>query len=367
MSGGGKNQRQTTTANSTQTSAAPDYAAPYLADVAQRANQVYMRSGDYTGAMSPDTTNALDMARRLATSGNPLAPAANASALNTINSGGLNNAQRDVLGNLRNEYGALSGPSLAQSNLSGYANGSMLGGNPYLDKILETTNAGIANRVNGAFGAAGRSFSPSHAAAVAKNIAASDNQARFTDYNQQVQNQFQANQLIDAANNARVGMRTGILGQQFGGEQQGVNNVNTAIGQMPGLDAARYADANALKNIGSTIEQNQALQANLPWQQLQNYVSTVRNAAGNYGTQTGNSTSETVRPGPSGLQQALGAGLAIAGLASGNPMMAMQGGSSAMGGGKGGKGGAGATSGGQYDVLNGVTGGGYGGGGIGSR
>lgn len=344
MSGGGKKQKQTTTSNSTQTSSAPDYAAPYLADIAHQASNVYDAGRGYTGGFAPQTQQAIDLATGIAQSGNPLGRAVYDRSLDTLANGGLTGGQRSVIGALGNEYGALSGPTSAQTNLSRYADGSMLSGNPYLDQMLATTNEGIANRVNGAFGGAGRSFSPAHAAAVAKNIAASDNAARFADWNQQVQNQFNANQMIDSSANARAGLRSNILGQAFGAEQTGVGNVNNVAANMGAIDQGRYLDADALNRIGQQVQAQEATQASVPWQQLQNYVSTVRNAAGNYGTQTGNSTSTTERPGPSGLQQAIGAATAIAGLATGNPMMAVQGASSfgGGGGGKGGKGGAGA-------------------------
>ena len=332
---GGKSQTQRT--NSTQSAAPPSWAAPYLQDITSQASQVYNQGP------AAQTTQALDMATRTAQGGNPLGLASYTNAANLQQMGGLNNAQRGTLTNLNNEYLTAGNPTSAQTNLAGYASGQNLTGNPYLDKILETTNEGIANRTNGLFGGAGRSFSPAHAAALAKNISAADNQARYTDYDRQVQNQFNANQQIDASNLQRTAQRLGILGQQFGGEQQGVNTMLGIANNGQNIDQNRYLDADALNRVGQQTQ-------NMPWQNLQNYMQSVRGASQGYGTQTGQS--ETTTPGPSILQQAVGAGMTGLGLASG-----LGGASSFGGGGKGGGvGGKGLNSGALGAASPGVNG-----------
>jgi len=328
---GGKSQ--TTRQTSTNTAAPPSWAQPQLQDIVSQAQSLY---GANPG--NAQIQQGLNMATQTAQGGNPLGQSSYTNASNLQQMGGLLDNQRQVLTNLGNEYGMLGAPSSAQTNLAGYASGANLTGNPYLDRILETTNEGIANRTNGMFGAAGRSFSPAHAAAVARNIAQADNQARFADYNQQVQNQFNANQLIDSQANTRAGLRTGILGQQFGGEQQGIGNMLGIANNAGTIDNARYLDANSLNRIGQQAQQQ-------PWQNLSNYQNVVRGASQGYGTQNGEQTNTT--PGPSGLQQAIGAGMAVAGLATGNPMMALQGASSLSGGGGGKGGGGGGGKGGQ--------------------
>lgn len=126
-----------------------------------------------------------------------------------------------------------------------------------------------------------------------------------------------------------LGDAIGALAYQNYGDERG--RMMQAAGMAPGLDAARYADAERLYGVGELGQQmNQAnigdqiyraqYEQQQPSQALDQQIRrlTQIGSMGQEGTGTTTAT-------PSGLQVAAGLGLAGAGLMSGNPMMAMGG------------------------------------------
>lgn len=142
--------------------------------------------------------------------------------------------QRDTYGRVAPgaEAGIVGAQSLVNRNLSG----ANLQGNPYLDAILSKTRENVSGSVNDQFGPAGRYGSGQHAAILARELAAAENQARYQDY-----------------------------GVERGYQQD-------AIGQAQGLMG------------GSQSLLNNA--AELPWIGVQAANGAVRQASGGYGTST---------------------------------------------------------------------------------
>src|SRR5258708_36626015 len=94
-------------------------------------------------------TGALNALQSNAAQGNPFAGQIGGYAQSLLDGGGAN-AQA---GNVQRNLGTL------QSQLSPYANGSMVGNNPPLAARLAQIQTDVGNSVNGQFSAAGRDFS----------------------------------------------------------------------------------------------------------------------------------------------------------------------------------------------------------------
>lgn len=306
------NEMSQTNENKTATSMPAPWAEGPLKDITANATSIY---GD--GSINPDIAGAWDQIKGIAGQSNPLYNATNTGLTTLAQNGGLNALQLSDSAALTKLSRELNGQSASEQNLQQYANGSLLGhGNPYMDKMLATTDQQVANRVNGQYAGAGRVGGGANAQDLARALSENENATRYADYNNQVQNQFNANQAIDSAHNARLGLRSNIIGQQAGIGQAGNVNLAGIAALNPMMDSMRYAGADRLLGVGSAEQ-------TAPWQNLSNYLSTVRGASNGYGTQNtvgtsttmGRKNSETETSGQSGLQTGLGGIMTVGGLA----------------------------------------------------
>jgi hypothetical protein len=154
--------------------------------------------------------------------------------------------QRDTYGRLA--PGAEAGIAGAQGLVNRTIAGDYLNGNPYLDAILDRTRHNTANEVGSRFSLAGRYGSGRHADILARAIADAENQARYSNYAQERQNQINA---------------VGQAGNLMAGSQSLLNNA----AELPwiGVQAANGAVRNASSGYGtSTTTQTQ----NTPWGQM---------------------------------------------------------------------------------------------------
>lgn len=139
-------------------------------------------------------------------------------------------------------------PSPELQAAQGYAT-DVLGGkylgasNPYLNGMIDQTNQGVSNAVNTEFGAAGRTGGGAHVQNLTQGLANADNALRYQQYN------------------------------------DGINQMNTTLGQIPGLESARYA------GYAPTIALGQAA-AGLPLDAASQYAGGIGSLVGNYNTQT---------------------------------------------------------------------------------
>jgi hypothetical protein len=88
--------------------------------------------------------------------------------------------------------GAEAGITGAQGVVNSTLAGDNLNGNPYLDKILAATRQDTTDAVNSQFEGAGRYGSANYAGALAKAIANAEDQARYSNYSQERQDQLNA-------------------------------------------------------------------------------------------------------------------------------------------------------------------------------
>jgi hypothetical protein len=180
-----------------------------------------------TGLTSGET-GALNQLSQNASQGNPYAGKIGDYAQSLLNGGGANAQAGNVQGNL----------STFQSQLTPYANGSMIGNNPALAAQLAQIQTDVGNSVNGQFAAAGRDFSGANQMAYGRGVAAGEAPVIASQYNQDVANRINAANALYNAGNTTAGTLSGMQQNNLGNQGQGVTAAQSA------LDARNYG-ANA--------------------------------------------------------------------------------------------------------------------------
>jgi hypothetical protein len=173
-------------------------------------------------------TGALNTLQSNAAQGNPYAGRIGGYAQSLLNGGGAN-AQA---GNVQSNLGAF------RSQLTPYANGSMIGNNPALAAQLAQIQTDVGNSVNGQFAAAGRDLSGANQMAYGRGVAAGEAPVIASQYNQDVGNQINAANSLYNAGNTTAGTLSGMQQNYLANQGQGVTAAQSA------LDAQNYG-ANA--------------------------------------------------------------------------------------------------------------------------
>lgn len=176
--------------------------------------------------------------------------------------------------------------SASESNLQDAASGKYLSGaNPYLDDLINRSQRDAANEVAARFAKSGRYGSGNFAAATADATGRIATEARLQDYEQERARQMQANQQIDSAKMARLGLSANYI--------QAFNANRAQLAQMaPGIDTARFQNAMApsLAKLGFGQIQDEA-----PWKTLGLYAGIEGPLAQAFGEQTAESQSHATR------------------------------------------------------------------------
>lgn len=233
-------------------------------------SQVYQ--GTTVAPFSQPTQTALTQGMQLAQNPNSVSNTAAQAGQGMITSGGIN-------------------PFMQQSynNWNPSASGQMLNSNPFLQQSLDFQSGKITDKVNSAFSGAGRSNSGAHAQALANELAGLRFGAASDNYNFERQMQNQA-----------------IQGQAGLGEAaQGI--LGGAINSASNLEAGRFDNIDRMLKMGQIIEnkQGQALAENkakfdqqnqMPWSQLERFMSIVQPPAQGFASQQGTSTQTTSNP-----------------------------------------------------------------------
>lgn len=170
------------------------------------------------------------------------------------------------------------------------ANGDNLGGNPYLEQLLDQQSQSVSDRVNQHFSAAGRYASDAHGEALTRELGNLDTQIRYGDYQNERQNQLNAaSTIFDSGQNA--------------------------ISNTPGLDAARYADAQTLTNVGRQRDEIEQANNRTELDEIRTKLGLLMPVAGAGGTSV-----NTQEQQQSLFNQIAGGALGIGSLMMGNPM-----------------------------------------------
>lgn len=163
------------------------------------------------------------------------------------------------------------------------ASGSMLNSNPFLNQALDYQSGKVADQINSVFSGAGRTGSGAHAQALAKELAGLRFGAASDNYNFERQ------------------MQQNAISGQAGLGQSAYSNLLSAIQQAPTTDAGRFDNIDRMLKMGQIIEnkQGQVLtenkdkfdqQNNMPWTQLERFLSVISPPASGFASQQAKST-----------------------------------------------------------------------------
>lgn len=207
--------------------------------------------------------------------GNPYASAIGGVASGLLGGGGAN-ANNGAIGANLSAYKGMLQPLASNTDYNPYAT-------PGFANALATSDADIANSVNGQFAAAGRDGSPANTQALARGIAQGNSQAIANQYNTNVQNQqTAASNLYGAGNNTY-----GLLNQN---NQTANSNAVTGMGAA---DAALNANNWGANGVLTTAQNA----FNLPASQYHTLLGMVSPVAQAFGTTNSNGTSsQTMSP-----------------------------------------------------------------------
>jgi Chaperone of endosialidase len=186
-----------------------------------------------TGLTSAET-GALNTLQSNAAQGNPYAGQIGGYAQSLLGGGGATTQAPTVQSNLTNY----------QSQLTPYANGSMIGNNPALAAQLAQIRDDVTNQVNGQFAAAGRDFSGANQQALARGLAQGEAPVIAAQYNQDVANQIGAANSLYGAGNTTANTLSGFQQNYLANQGQGASAAQSALdAQNYGANATLAAEA----------------------------------------------------------------------------------------------------------------------------
>lgn len=110
---------------------------------------------------------------------------------------GLSEGTRDAINGLGGLPGQWQNPSNSENNLGRYADGSMVGNNEQFQNMLNNQLGNISSKINQQFAAAGRSGSGANAGTLGRELGNAATTALANQYNQDINNQFRANDQMD--------------------------------------------------------------------------------------------------------------------------------------------------------------------------
>ncbi|WP_074381600.1 tail fiber domain-containing protein [Bartonella doshiae] len=170
----------------------------------------------------------------------------------------------------------LNVPTQSTANLSNMAKGNWIGGNNKFNAALQNALNTTSEAINQAMSGAGRYGSGAHTKVLADELGALATNATAQQYNQDVKNMMNANQMIDRSSYDQVNAANTYY--------QGQNNAqNNAL--KGGLIQDMYR-----QNVLDAERQKWTEQDSQGWNKLQQLLQIGTQAAGNYGTKVGKTT-----------------------------------------------------------------------------
>ncbi|WP_273760414.1 tail fiber domain-containing protein [Bartonella sp. ML70XJBT.G] len=167
-------------------------------------------------------------------------------------------------------------PTQSAQNLLGMAKGDWIGGNSKFNAALQNALSQTSDAINQSMSGAGRYGSGAHTGVLADELGALATKASAEQYNQDVRNMMNANQMIDRSLYDQVNAANNYY--------QGQSNT-----QSNALKGGLIQDMNR-QNILDAQRQKWAEQDNQGWNRLEQLLRVGTQAAGNYGTTSGKST-----------------------------------------------------------------------------
>jgi hypothetical protein len=235
-----------TTSQSQQSTTAPWAAAqPDLSSILGQLSPLVQNSG-----LNAAESGAINQLSQNAAQGNPYASQITGFAGNLLNGGSATQQAPNLQ----------SGLSTLRSQLTPYANGSMIGNNPALQAQLAQIASDTTNQVNGQFAAAGRDMSGMNQQTLARGIAQGEAPVIAGQYNQDVANQLGAANSLYGAQNSTSGLLAGLTQQGLANQQQGVASSQDALNAQNYTPQQQLALAQLTQSIPA---QNLALLAQI--------------------------------------------------------------------------------------------------------
>lgn len=278
--------------------------------------------GDTVVPFSRQTQTALTGIENQANQGNILGSAANNNALGVISSGGMNPMQTSALGGVFDT--AIGGKPItaAADYLTDTASGKYLeNGNPYFNARVDREAGKIADDVNRSFSLGGRYGSDSHVGALGEAIGNFRNDALASDFTRERGMQMQAAGALGQEQAANIANQVGAGQAYFDAGDTAARTAGTYSAMAPGIYDQLYAPFQKMMAAGGAYEDltgrqyqadinkfNDAQQA--PWTRLSNFMG-IASGGGALG---GTSTQTAQVPQNSAFTNALGGGLAGAGM-----------------------------------------------------
>ncbi|MGF7158230.1 tail fiber domain-containing protein [Bartonella heixiaziensis] len=169
-----------------------------------------------------------------------------------------------------------NGPTQSANNLFNMAKGNTIGGNVKFNAALQNALNKTSDAINQSMSGAGRYGSGAHTGVLADELGALATNATAQQYNQDVKNMMNANQMIDRSLVDQINAANSYF--------QGQSNA-----QSNALKGGMIQDANR-QNVLDAERQKWTEQDNQGWNRLAQLLQMGTQAAGNYGTKSGQST-----------------------------------------------------------------------------
>ncbi|EJF74112.1 tail fiber domain-containing protein [Bartonella alsatica] len=198
---------------------------------------------------------------------------------------GLGTMTKNALTGLEQAAGQYNNPVLTQgfntptqsaTNLLSMAKGNWVGNNSKFDAALQNALSKTSDAINQSMSGAGRYGSGAHTGVLADELGALATNAAAQQYNQDVHNMMNANQMIDRSLYDQINAANSYY--------QGQSNA-----QSNALKGGLIQDVNR-QNVLDSERQKWTEQDNQGWNRLEQLLRIGTKAAGNYGTTSGKST-----------------------------------------------------------------------------
>jgi len=259
-----------TSTSSTQTNSPPAWAEPLFKQSATEAGNLYNSGSGGNTYTGPTVANL---------SGTTM------SGVNSLAQAGANTNTAGTRPLFEGLGAAATAPSYAEQNLSGLASGQ---DNPYFEQALSGQLGKTADQVQSQFSGAGRYGSGANTGVLTNELGNIRSGALSNQWNQNIQNQLAATGQMDAAKQAGIGQGLQATNALSGQDQQQFQNALTGAGAT--LQAGGLLDTQAQKQLSDQVS-NWYASDNQDWTRLGLLQQAAAGSAGDYGTQSGHSSS----------------------------------------------------------------------------
>lgn len=209
--------------------------------------------------------------------------------INALNNAGANTNTAQTRPLFQGIGAAATGPSYSEQNLGDMASGSYLkNGNPYFNDALKGQLDDTAAQVQSQFSGAGRYGSGANTGVLTSQLGNIRSNALSDQFNRDSQNMLAANGQMDSSKLAGLGLGLQATNAIAGQDQNQFQNALTGAGAQ--LQAGGLLDTQAQKQLADQVSQFYA-QDNADWNRLGLLQSAASGAAGDYGMQSGKSSS----------------------------------------------------------------------------